>query len=92
MRKQHLDLLALIAGLLELRRPGKLTRVVSGLFVDAAQDIARRHVGAALRLEFAVSAVRPRGAVLPYAVMGVGTVRGTVKLVRRYCFHVGQSS
>ena len=41
MRKQHLDLLPFVPGSLELRRSGKLTGVIAGLFVDAALDIAR---------------------------------------------------
>ncbi len=41
MRKQHLDLLSFVPGSLELRRTGRLTGVIAGLFVDAALDIAR---------------------------------------------------
>jgi hypothetical protein len=37
MRKQHLDLLPFVPGSLELRRTGKLTGVITGLFVDAAE-------------------------------------------------------
>ena len=38
MRKQHLDLLPFVPGSLELRRSGKLTGVVAGLFVDTWLD------------------------------------------------------
>jgi hypothetical protein len=75
MREQHLNLLPLVSGLLELRCACQLTCVVAGFFMNAAQDIARWHAGAAARLEFAGMAVALAGAVFTDAIMSIVRAR-----------------
>lgn len=53
--EQHLDALALTAGLLEGLCPGERSRHVAGVLVDIPQDATRGHVGAALGFERAGS-------------------------------------
>src|SRR5271168_4131714 len=60
MCKAHLDLLALIAGSLELRRTHEAARMIAGILVDVASDLARGRVWTASRLEWTCPAVAPR--------------------------------
>src|SRR5271154_407066 len=49
--KAHLDLLALVSRFIEGRSPHQHTRMVAGVFVDVAWDLARRGVGTTPRFE-----------------------------------------
>ncbi len=57
MCKAHLDLLALVAGLGELRRPHQRAGMIAGILVEIAWDLAGGCLRAALRLERAGLAV-----------------------------------
>ena len=60
VRKSHLDLLALIARLFELRRTHEAASMIAGILMDVACDLARGRVRTALRLEWTRAAVAPR--------------------------------
>jgi hypothetical protein len=57
VRKSHLDLLALVARLFELRRTHEAARMIAGILMDVACDLARWRVRTALRLEWTCAAV-----------------------------------
>lgn len=63
MGEQHLDFLPTTARLLVLRRCGKRTGCVAGVFVQIPGDLAGDIVRAALRFEFANVAVQFAGAI-----------------------------
>src|SRR5262245_30858837 len=67
--EQHLDALAVAARLLEGLGLGECTRHVAGLLVDAAQELARRLLRTASRLEGARRAVARAGAVEQHVVV-----------------------
>lgn len=57
VRKAHFDLLALVTGFGELRRPHQRTGVIAGFLIEIACDLARRRLRTTLRLEGADLAV-----------------------------------
>ena len=57
VRKSHLDLLALVARLFELRRTHEAAGMIAGILMDVACDLARGRVRTALRLEWTYAAV-----------------------------------
>jgi hypothetical protein len=60
VRKAHLDLLALVARLVELRRTRQGARVIAGILVKVACDLARWRVWTALRFEWKSGAITLR--------------------------------
>src|SRR5271168_4518439 len=81
MCKAHLDLLALIAGSLELRRTHEAARMIAGILVDVASDLARGRVRTALRLEWTCAAVAPR-CTIAHLVVAAHVAGGLEQLVR----------
>jgi hypothetical protein len=57
VREPHLDLLALVAGSVELRRAHQSAAEIAGILVDIACDPAKEHPRTALRLEWACIAI-----------------------------------
>jgi len=49
--KAHLNALALVARFEKGFRPHEPSRNVTGIFMDIARDLSRRHLGTALHLE-----------------------------------------
>src|SRR5438128_1331507 len=57
VRKPHLDPLAFVARFVELRRPPQRPRMIAGILVYVACDLARWRMWTALRLEWTCVAV-----------------------------------
>src|SRR5271154_3353172 len=81
VRKSHLDLLALVARLFELRRIHEAAGMISGILMDVAGDLARGRVRTALRLEWTCAAVAPRCAIA-HLVVGACIAGGPEQFVR----------
>src|SRR5262245_33760130 len=63
MREAHLDLLAFVTRLLELRRVDKCASHITGILVDVPAQPSEPHVRCALRLEWASSTIARAGDV-----------------------------
>src|SRR6476660_6698320 len=77
--KQHLDALAVTAGLLEGLCLGERSSHVAGVLVDVAQNAPRWHVGAALGFERACSTIAYQ-CIVADRVVGAGMPRSGQRL------------
>ena len=78
--KAHLNALALVARFEKGFRPHEPSRNVTGIFMDIAGDLSRRHLGTALHLERTDIAVELGGAIAKHGAFmhGAGGVQQLV--------------
>jgi hypothetical protein len=81
MRKAHLDLLALVARFIELRRTREGAGMIAGVLVEVACDLAHGRVWTAPRFEWACAAVE-LGCMVAHRVVVAHVARGLEQLVR----------